>query len=144
MATAALTRTEQLEKDLKNAEKRNTQLERQVSEGDQIIEKHKKQQSELLARYQSTATYGISGFAIGAGAAYLFQDDVVEYFGADSWMGYLCLPALGGVALYAMTRIKDPPSKPGARLDDRVGLLGLGLGLLVGGGYMSYTTWPES
>ncbi|PCC73147.1 hypothetical protein SAMN02745121_08564 [Nannocystis exedens] len=143
MATA-LTKTEQLERDLKNAEKRNSQLQQKVSEGDQIIEKHKKQVADLVTRYQSTAAYGVGGFAIGGGAAYLFHDDVVEYFGADSWMGYLCLPALGALALYATTKIKDPPSKPGARLDDRVGLLGLGLGLLLGGGYMSYTTWPES
>lgn len=114
------------------------------AESSAIMKDYGDKMKGLVQRYQTTAGYAVGGAVIGAGSAYFFHDDVVDFFGKDSWLGYLTLPAIGALCLYATTKIKDPSSKPGAKLDDRMGLLGLGLGLLLGGGYMSYQTWPSS
>lgn len=113
------------------------------SEAQSIMKDYSDKMKGLVSKYQTTATYAVGGAVLGGGAAYLFHDDVVDFFGKDSWLGYLSLPAIGALCIYATTKIKDG-NKVGSKLDDRMGLLGLGLGLLLGGGYMSYQTWPSS
>jgi hypothetical protein len=103
-----------------------TMLERRFREG-------------MSTGLQEAAMAGAVGFGVGGGIAYMAHDKVAEYFGKGSWLSLLTVPAAGALILAVTPEVaKDPKSKPGENASTRAGGYGLGLGMVVVGGYLSY------
>lgn len=114
-------------------------IELERSRTEQLVDDFKARLKEWSnERSMRIAGAAAGGFGLGAAIAYFGDGFVVQKFGTGTF-SLILIPGIGLLAAGAAPFIKDKGQKSHA--ETRAGVFGMGLGLALMGGYMSWQRW---